>query len=95
MAKKTTPSTTPRRRQPKKEPAPAPVDIATVAGTEPIESAADHSARAAAAGAQLDPSQDEIAEAAYRRYLSRGGQDGRDFDDWLEAERELRSKHKR
>lgn len=35
------------------------------------------------------PTHDEIAEAAYRRYLSRGGGHGQDFDDWLEAEREL------
>ena len=38
------------------------------------------------------PSNEEIAEAAYRRYLERGGQHGRDFDDWLEAERSLRSR---
>jgi hypothetical protein len=36
------------------------------------------------------PTYDEIAEAAYQRYLRRGGSDGRDFDDWVEAERELR-----
>ena len=35
------------------------------------------------------PSHDEIAAAAYHRYLKRGGADGGDFDDWLEAEREL------
>ena len=39
------------------------------------------------------PSYEEIAEAAYQRYLSRGGQHGRDFDDWVEAERELRGRH--
>jgi hypothetical protein len=33
---------------------------------------------------------DEIAEEAYLRYLRRGGGDGQDFDDWVEAERELR-----
>jgi hypothetical protein len=38
------------------------------------------------------PSYEEIAEAAYRRYLERGGEHGRDFDDWLEAERTLRSR---
>ena len=38
------------------------------------------------------PSPQEIAEAAYRRYLERGGEHGRDFDDWLEAERSLRSR---
>ena len=39
-----------------------------------------------------DPTHAEIAEAAYHRYLSRQGGHGSDFDDWLEAERELRSR---
>jgi hypothetical protein len=39
-----------------------------------------------------DPTYDEIAEAAYHRYLSRGGVDGHDFDDWVEAERDLRTR---
>jgi len=39
-----------------------------------------------------NPTYDEIAEAAYQRYLRRGGGDGQDFDDWLEAERELRER---
>lgn len=37
------------------------------------------------------PTHTEIAEAAYHRYLSRGGTHGQDFDDWIEAERELRA----
>jgi hypothetical protein len=37
----------------------------------------------------LGPSYEEIAEAAYLRFLSRGGDHGSDFDDWVEAEREL------
>jgi len=41
-----------------------------------------------------DPTYDEIAEAAYQRYLQRGAADGRDFDDWLEAERELKSRRR-
>jgi len=40
--------------------------------------------------ASYSPTYDEIAEAAYQRYLRRGGGDGQDFDDWVEAERELR-----
>jgi Protein of unknown function (DUF2934) len=40
------------------------------------------------------PTYDEIAEAAYQRYLQRGGVDGRDFDDWLEAERELKARRR-
>jgi hypothetical protein len=46
----------------------------------------------AGAGTADSPTYDEIAEAAYQRYLKRGGGDGQDFDDWLEAERELRSR---
>ena len=98
MAKKTSPTPpAPRRRQPKtpSAAAPAPVDVATVAGTETMESAADHSSRAQTAGTKPGPTPDEIAEAAYHRYLNRGKQDGSDFDDWLEAERELRSQTKR
>jgi hypothetical protein len=38
------------------------------------------------------PTYDQIAEAAYHRYLRRGAEDGRDFDDWVEAERELKSR---
>ena len=43
-------------------------------------------------GSNGGPTYDQIAEAAYQRYLRRGGTDGRDFDDWLEAEQELKSK---
>jgi hypothetical protein len=37
-----------------------------------------------------DPTHAEIAEAAYLRYLSRQGSGGSEFDDWVEAERDLR-----
>ncbi len=64
---------------------------------EPLDTAAEMNAAdmSVAAGssdgaANRDPSYDEIAAAAYLRYLDRGGSDGRDFDDWLEAERSLR-----
>ena len=36
------------------------------------------------------PTFEQISEAAYHRYLQRGGQHGQDFDDWLDAERSLR-----
>ena len=32
---------------------------------------------------------EEIRRRAYEIYLERGGQPGRDLDDWLQAEREL------
>src|SRR4051812_4533367 len=35
------------------------------------------------------PAQERIAARAYELYLQRGGEPGRDTDDWLEAEREL------
>src|SRR4029079_14413850 len=39
-----------------------------------------------------EPSEEEIRIRAYRRYLERGGQDGQHFEDWLEAERELKTR---
>ena len=62
--------------------------------TESAEAAADMSSSTPGdgEGTQYNPSYDEIAEAAYQRSLKRGGTDGQDFDDWLEAERELRSR---
>ena len=39
---------------------------------------------------EVEPSVEDIAVAAYHRYLSRGAGDGRAFDDWIDAERELR-----
>ena len=32
---------------------------------------------------------------AYQRYLERGGSHGQHFDDWLEAERELRARREK
>jgi hypothetical protein len=89
MAKKKTaipdnPSTTPatpRRRSPRKP----------IVGA--VASAADMSiGPAPSASSVFAPSNEEIAEAAYHRYLSRGGEHGQDWNDWLEAERELRSR---
>ena len=40
-------------------------------------------------GPAREPTFEEIAEAAYHRYLKRRGGHGTDFEDWLEAEREL------
>jgi hypothetical protein len=44
--------------------------------------------------ARRNPTHDEIAEAAYHRFLSRQGAGGSDFDDWVEAERDLRARSK-
>ena len=39
-----------------------------------------------------EPTEDEIRHRAYQRYLERGGSHGSDFDDWLDAEQDLRRK---
>lgn len=61
---------------------------------EPLESAADMSAGVALteAAAPREPTYDEIAVAAYHRFLQRGGSHGQDWEDWLEAERSLRAR---
>jgi hypothetical protein len=80
------------RRADPPQTAAAPVDMAGVSGTEPLETASDRARRTAVA--DDGPSYDEIAEAAYLRYLSRGGSHGRDFDDWIEAERDLAARRR-
>jgi Protein of unknown function (DUF2934) len=86
-------ATTPKRSASKKAPASEPVEMASVTRAEPVDSAADAASGSAGADSArattYQPSYDDIAQAAYERYLRRGGSDGRDFDDWIEAEREL------
>jgi hypothetical protein len=38
------------------------------------------------------PSDQDIRMRAYHRYLERGGGHGMDFEDWLEAERDLKAR---
>jgi hypothetical protein len=38
------------------------------------------------------PTREEIARRAYEIYVARGKQDGREADDWYQAERELSGK---
>jgi len=47
--------------------------------------------RAVSAQKQMTPTQEEISAQAYAIYLANGGQDGRDQQDWFEAERVLMS----
>ena len=37
-----------------------------------------------------EPSEEDIRMRAYHRFLERGAGHGNDFEDWLEAERELK-----
>jgi hypothetical protein len=99
-----TPTAPARRRAPAQkkassQAAPA-IDVATVGGTEPLANASDTGSAAGEAksttpnnGGQ-QPSHDEIAQAAYFRHLNRGGVGGGEFDDWVEAERELRERRR-
>jgi len=38
----------------------------------------------------IDPTHEDIARRAYQLYEERGGEHGRDWGDWFQAERELR-----
>ena len=43
------------------------------------------------ADTQQGPSAEQIAVRAHQIFLERGGIEGHDVDDWLQAERELRT----
>jgi hypothetical protein len=42
--------------------------------------------------AESEPTEEQIQARAYEIYLERGGVEGNETDDWLQAERELRGK---
>lgn len=39
-----------------------------------------------------EPSEQDIRMRAYHRYLERGGSPGNDFEDWVQAEKELKDR---
>jgi DUF2934 family protein len=39
------------------------------------------------------PNEDDVRVRAYHRYLERGAGHGSDFDDWVEAEKDLKVAH--
>jgi hypothetical protein len=41
---------------------------------------------------EATPTEDDIRTRAYHRFLERGGGHGQHFDDWIEAERELKNR---
>ena len=80
-----------------KRPTPRPKadDPADPTAEKPKRARAGASRKSAAepgAAARTGPSDDDIRRRAYERYLERGGNHGKHFDDWLEAEKELRRK---
>ena len=70
----------------------SPATLTQSTTSEEVLAAASEAAPPAGESMTAQPSYDEIAEAAYQRYLSRGGLDGYDLDDWIEAERQLRER---
>ena len=88
MAKRP-PSTQPRARRTRgpAEETPAQAADTAIAGT--LDSTDETTTDILAA--DTGPTEDEIRTRAYHRYLERGGTHGQDFDDWLEAERELKT----
>jgi Protein of unknown function (DUF2934) len=89
----------PRARRSRGTPAPEQTDTQAARGAvgqpRPIELDPDHADPAGtraleSASRSWQPSEDDIRLRAYHRYLERGGGHGMAFDDWLEAERELR-----
>jgi hypothetical protein len=90
MAKKTTGSPAPRTpAAPRRRSTPAAAAPRRASAAEPAAAPID----IATAGPTEAPTHDDIAHAAYLRYLSRGGGDGQDFDDWLHAEQELKKRN--
>lgn len=77
---------TPRRRR---------TDHATlnpVAGTLPAVPIATGEFANPVARFEATPTHDEIARRAHQLYEARGGEHGRDVEDWLRAERELQQR---
>ena len=66
--------------------------VAEPAGSPAVLRDTANETRTLSDGNAPGPTFEQISEAAYHRYLQRGGQDGHDFDDWLDAERSLRSR---
>jgi len=52
-------------------------------------------AQSSSASMASEPSDEDIRMRAYHRYLERGGREGMEFEDWLEAERELKVRNQK
>jgi hypothetical protein len=103
MAKRTTPrseandsavsSPRSRSRRVPVNTSPAADTIGTYPGVERSEDNGTIAQASAAPASESNmPSEDEIRQRAYQRYLERGSHSGNEFDDWVEAERELRTR---
>jgi hypothetical protein len=95
MAKSTSDSTTKRTTkgtnvETKARRAPARRRADTQPAEAPLAVASDRSRPEQASAADLNP--EEVQRRAYELYVGRGCTNGCDVDDWLEAERQLRSR---
>ena len=82
-----------REEQPAQASEIATAPVASEAGDDaPLESMTAESDSTTSASMASEPSEEDIRMRAYHRYLERGGGHGMDFEDWLEAERELRNR---
>lgn len=94
MAKKTTAraKTAPKAEVPPPVPAPPKPRARTRAPKKTATIVAAAQPEATAVSAPVEPNDEDIRVRAYHRYLERGGGHGMDFEDWLEAKRELEGK---
>jgi hypothetical protein len=106
MARRTPPrseanetSAAPSRTRSRRTPANTSPEADTIGAYPGVERSEDNGvvgqAMAAAApganGHGESPSENEIRERAYHRFLQRDAHSGSEFDDWVEAERDLKS----
>jgi DUF2934 family protein len=81
------------RRQTGREPATADATASQAsASSDAVESMSPENQVGPDSPGTYDPSEDDIRVRAYLRYLERGGGQGLEFEDWVEAERELKTK---
>jgi Protein of unknown function (DUF2934) len=108
MAGATPSTPKPRRARAAKGDTPVPLDASVPQETETVRAEADDTGTFTAdpgprpesldalayqsTSMASEPSEHDIRLRAYQRYLERGGGHGQEFDDWVEAERELRTK---
>jgi hypothetical protein len=85
------PTAAPLRARRARAAAPAPASTETAVGqARPVELDPEPPSTPRQALSPWQPSEEEIRQRAYQRFLQRGGAHGRAFDDWIEAERELK-----
>ena len=80
---------TPRRRRRDREP------LSHSVGTPDLVPTAMGGVPNLAETLSREPTEEEIARRAYQLYEARGGEHGRDQEDWFQAERELRQDGRR